>query len=126
MNEAIAAPGIITIQSMGRQIDIEYQWIAAERSDSPLIIFLHEGLGSISMWRDWPAQVCDALGCRGLVYSRYGYGQSTPRPLDEAREVDYLHVQAHDALPALMQALQLQDERPVLFGHSDGGTIALL
>lgn len=126
MNEAIAAPGIITIQSMGRQIDIEYQWIAAERSDSPLIIFLHEGLGSISMWRDWPAQVCDALCCRGLVYSRYGYGQSTPRPLDEAREVDYLHVQAHDALPALMQALQLQDERPVLFGHSDGGTIALL
>lgn len=126
MNATMAAPGMIEIQSMGQQIDIEYQWIAPERIDSPLIIFLHEGLGSISMWRGWPARVCDALGCRGLVYSRYGYGQSTPRPLNAARGIDYLHVQAHDALPALMQALGLQDERPVLLGHSDGGTIALL
>ncbi len=120
------APSIMEISSMGRRIEIEYQWIAPERRDRELIIFLHEGLGSISMWRDWPAQVCAATGCRGLVYSRYGYGNSTPRPRDEPRPVDYLHVQAHDTLPALRQALRLEEERPILFGHSDGGSIALL
>lgn len=128
MNEAVTsnAHALVEIESMGRKIDIEYQWITPERTDRPLIVFLHEGLGSISMWRDWPAQVCAATGCRGLMYSRYGYGHSTPRPRDEGRTVDYLHVQAHDALPALLSALGLEDERPILFGHSDGGSIALL
>jgi len=128
MNERINVPppARVEISSMGRTLDIEYQWISPERTDLPLIIFLHEGLGSVSMWRDWPASACAALGCRGLVYSRYGYGQSTPRPRDEARDVDYLHIQAHDALPALLAALNLEDERPILFGHSDGGSIALL
>lgn len=119
-------PSVVRIESMGRMLDIEYQWIAPERRDRDLIIFLHEGLGSVSMWRDWPAQVCAAAGCRGLLYSRYGYGRSTSRPLDEARTPEYLHVQAHDALPALLKALRLEDEQPILFGHSDGGTIALL
>lgn len=122
----IQAPALVQISSMGRKIDIEYQLIAPEKRDTPLIIFLHEGLGSISMWRDWPAEVCAALGCRGLVYSRYGYGQSTPFAKDEERTEDYLHVQAQDALPALLLALGLDTERPVLFGHSDGGSIALL
>lgn len=126
MNHTSMAPTLIEIHSMGRAMDIEYQWISPEHSERPLIIFLHEGLGSISMWRNWPAEVCKALQCRGLVYSRYGYGRSTPRPLNEARDPDYLHIQAHDALPALFQALGLQDERPILFGHSDGATIALL
>ena len=119
-------PATISIYTQGRSIDIEYQWIAADRDNADLIIFLHEGLGSISMWRDWPAQVCAATGCRGLVYSRYGYGQSTPRPRDEARGMDYLHRQAGEDLPALLKALGLQDERPILFGHSDGASIALL
>lgn len=126
MNETVATPSLVEISTMGKKIDIEYQWISPERTDRPLIVFLHEGLGSISMWRDWPAKVCEATGCRGLVHSRYGYGQSTTRPLDEARGVDYLHVQAHDALPALFEALGLGDEQPILFGHSDGGSIALL
>lgn len=129
MNDLIRTaetPALVQIESMGRKIDIEYQWIAPERNDRDLIIFLHEGLGSISMWRDWPAQVCAATGCRGLVYSRYGYGKSTPRPHDEARPADYLHIQAHDALPALLRALGLENEHPILFGHSDGGSIALL
>lgn len=120
------APSSVQIRSMGRLIDIEYQWIAPERTDRPVIVFLHEGLGSISMWRDWPALVCAAAGCRGLMYSRYGYGRSTPRPRDEPRGTDYLHVQAHDALPALLTALGLANEQTILFGHSDGGTIALL
>lgn len=119
-------PELVAIPYKGSTIDIEYQWIHPERDDRDLIIFLHEGLGSISMWRDWPAAVCAATECRGLVYSRYGYGRSTPRPLDEARTVDYLHEQADQALPALLQALGLENERPILFGHSDGGTIALL
>lgn len=80
------------------------------------------------MWRDWPRRVCDAAGCRGLVYSRYGYGRSTVRPLDESRPIDYLHQQAAQALPALFAALGIDARRdkPVLFGHSDGASIALL
>ena len=116
----------VTIHTQGRSIEVEYQWIPAGHEQADLIVFLHEGLGSISMWRDWPARLCAATGCRGLVYSRYGYGQSTPRPQDEARGMDYLHRQAGEDLPALLKALGLEDERPILFGHSDGASIALL
>lgn len=126
MNETLTAPTRVPLHSMGKQMEIEVRWISPELNDRPLIVFLHEGLGSISMWRDWPEKVCAATGCRGLLYSRYGYGQSTPRPRDEARGVDYLHVQAADALPALLTALGLDDEQPILYGHSDGGSIALL
>jgi pimeloyl-ACP methyl ester carboxylesterase len=91
------------------------------------IIFLHEGLGSVAMWRDWPAQVCAATGRAGIVYSRRGYGQSETIP--DVRGAgrlgpDYMHREAVDVLPALLEALDI--ERPVLLGHSDGGTIALL
>ena len=91
------------------------------------IIFLHEGLGSVAMWRDWPAQLCAATGRAGIVYSRRGYGQSESIP--DVRGAgrlapDYMHREAVDVLPALLQALEI--ERPVLLGHSDGGTIALL
>lgn len=116
----------VTIPFMGRCINIEYQWLFPERHAQPLVVFLHEGLGSVAMWKDWPAKLCEAAGCRGLVFSRYGYGASTPRPHDEAWQPDYLHVQAREALPAFLEALGLQREKPVLFGHSDGGTIALL
>ena len=108
----------------GGNADIEYNWIGADRSPFPTVVFLHEGLGSISMWRDFPQRFCDEHGFRGLVFSRYGYGQSTPRPLDAHLRPDYLHDQAHEALPALLSALGV--ERPWLFGHSDGGSIALL
>lgn len=125
-NTPFGANPLVSIRRADREIQIEYQLIANQRSDAPLIIFLHEGLGSISMWRDWPAQVCAALDCRGLVYSRYGYGQSTARQPDEPRTTDYLHQEARDDLPALLQALNLESEAPVLYGHSDGGSIALL
>jgi len=120
------SPGLVNIQSRGRSIDIEYRLIASTQTGSDLLIFLHEGLGSMSMWRDWPDQLCKATGCRGLVYSRYGYGASTPRPSDEKWPVEFMHDQARDDLPALLRALGLQNERPILFGHSDGGSIALL
>jgi pimeloyl-ACP methyl ester carboxylesterase len=76
------------------------------------------------MWRDFPARLCDAIGARGLVYSRPGYGQSTPRPADEKWSPDFMHRQAREVLPALLRELGVT--RPWLFGHSDGGSIALL
>ncbi|MDG9967538.1 alpha/beta hydrolase [Achromobacter mucicolens] len=116
------------IHARGRDLRLECRWIAPQRTDAPLIVFLHEGLGSVSMWKDLPMQVCEAAGCRGLVYSRYGYGRSTARPRDDAWPVDFMHREAHDVLPALLEVLGVNARRdkPVLFGHSDGGSIALL
>jgi pimeloyl-ACP methyl ester carboxylesterase len=91
------------------------------------IVFLHEGLGSVAMWRDWPAQVCAATGRAGLVYSRRGYGHSdaVPDVRGAARlKPDYMHREALEVLPALLETLEI--DVPVLLGHSDGGTIALL
>jgi pimeloyl-ACP methyl ester carboxylesterase len=112
----------------GRSIQIEFQWIASENAAAPLLVFLHEGLGSLAMWKDFPQRLCDALECRGLVYSRPGYGRSTTRPADESWGVDFMHRQAHEVLPALLQALNVDTRRdpPWLFGHSDGASIALL
>ncbi|MGV1044510.1 alpha/beta fold hydrolase [Limnohabitans sp.] len=105
-------------------------------SVAPVLIFLHEGLGSVALWRDWPARLCAQLGLPGLVYSRQGYGQSesTPDVRGSSRTEngqrhgrllpDYMHREALEVLPALLQALGI--ERPLLLGHSDGGTIALL
>jgi pimeloyl-ACP methyl ester carboxylesterase len=104
---------------------IEHEWLGRERTGRPLLIFLHEGLGSRSMWRDFPQRLCDAGDFRGLVYSRPGYGRSTPRAPDERWGVDFMHRQAHELLPALLRALGVR-EAPWLFGHSDGGSIALL
>lgn len=104
---------------------IEHQWINAERADQPLLVFLHEGLGSVSMWRDFPKRLCDALGWRGLVYSRPGYGRSTPRPPDERWAPDFMHRQAYEVLPALLETLGVSGPYWLL-GHSDGGSIALL
>ena len=102
----------------------------------PTLVFLHEGLGSVAMWRDWPDKLCQGLGCAGLVYSRQGYGRSSPTPdvRGPSRETsgqrtgrlkpDYMHCEALQVLPALLATLRI--EKPVLLGHSDGGTIALL
>ena len=119
-------PSLVPVHALGRDMLIECLWLGSHRTGKDLLVFLHEGLGSASMWKDWPEQVCDALDCRGLVFSRYGYGRSTPRPHPEKWPVSFMHSQAQDALPALFQALNLQHERPILFGHSDGGSIALL
>ena len=110
----------------GRDVRVEYQLLNAEAVDAPLIVFLHEGLGSIALWRDFPQRLCDAAGARGLVYSRPGYGHSTPRVPEVKWRPDYLHKQAGEVLPALLRTLAL-DEKPYwLFGHSDGASIALL
>jgi pimeloyl-ACP methyl ester carboxylesterase len=119
---------------------LEVQAIAAPGgSDAglPPLVFLHEGLGSVAMWRDWPASLCAATGRAGWVYSRQGYGQSSPVPdvRGEPRQntqgqrsgrlrPDYMHREALHVLPRLLQRLGVA--RPVLIGHSDGATIALI
>ncbi len=94
---------------------------AAAALRAPLV-FLHEGLGSIELWRGFPAAVHDATGRRTVVYARHGYGQSAV--VTEPRGVDYMHLEAIEVLPALLDALAL--ERPVLIGHSDGASISLI
>lgn len=116
---------LVQISWRGRPVHIEHQHLNAHLADAPLLVFLHEGLGSIAMWRDYPQQLCDALEVRGLVYSRPGYGLSTPRQAQEHWGVDLMHQQAHEVLPALLQTLGVS-QAPWLFGHSDGGSIALL
>jgi len=100
---------------------LEVLRIAPERA-GPMLVFLHEGLGSVAGWRGFPRALCDRLGAPGLVYSRRGYGRSTP--LAESRATDYLHREAWDVLPALLDRCGVR--RPLLVGHSDGGSIALL
>ncbi|WP_084545053.1 alpha/beta fold hydrolase [Derxia gummosa] len=114
------------IQS-GRAVELEAVWVGGDDPAAPVIVFLHEGLGSVSLWRDWPERLCRAAGWRGLVFSRAGYGQSTPRPADERWGPDFLHIQATEVLPQVLDAVGLGgDARPWLFGHSDGGSIALI
>jgi len=123
-----AAVEFAEIDWAGRRIHIEHQWLGDAHAAAPLLVFLHEGLGSLAMWRDFPARLCAAAGCRGLAYSRPGYGRSTPRAPEEAWDLDFMHRQAHEVLPALLEALGVDAgrDKPWLFGHSDGGSIALL
>lgn len=91
------------------------------------LVFLHEGLGSVAQWRDWPAQLCAATGRAGWAYSRRGYGRSSPVPDVRGAgrlQPDYMHCEALHVLPRLLAALGV--EQPVLVGHSDGATIALI
>ena len=85
------------------------------------LVFLHEGLGCIEMWRDFPQGLCNATCCHGIVYDRTGYGGSTAWPSDPG--LRYMEIEADEVLPRLLQKLQIED--CVLVGHSDGGTIAL-
>ena len=89
---------------------------------APTLVFLHEGLGSLAMWKDFPERVAGATGCPALVYSRPGYGRSSPAELPRAP--DYLRKEAQNVLPALLERLGIVD--PLLIGHSDGASIALL
>ncbi len=101
---------------------LEYERIEG-RADRPALVFLHEGLGSLKQWRDFPAKVAAQTGCPALVYSRYGYGDSDV--LAEPRvPVRFMHDEALIALPALLAALAIST--PVLVGHSDGASIALI
>ena len=100
---------------------IEYERIAGARG-GPTIVLLHEGLGSVSMWRDFPRRVAEVTGHDVLVYSRHGYGRSAP--LTAPRPVRFMHDEALVVLPALLDTLEIR--RPILLGHSDGGSIAII
>jgi pimeloyl-ACP methyl ester carboxylesterase len=117
-------PSFARIDWHGRELRLEYEWVGAPRTATNVIVFLHEGLGSVSMWRGFPRAFCDRHGLAGFVFSRYGYGRSTPRPADERWGPDFMADQADAVLPVLFAAVGI--ERPWLFGHSDGASIALL
>jgi pimeloyl-ACP methyl ester carboxylesterase len=117
----------VTVQ--GQRLEV-WHLPGTEKDRAPLV-FLHEGLGSVAMWTHkgacWPAVLCQATGRRGLVYSRRGYGQSDPIPDVRGQgrhRPDYMHREALEVLPALLAATG--HVAPVLIGHSDGATIALL
>lgn len=100
---------------------LEVERIEAD-PDKPTLVFLHEGLGSIGQWRDFPRRVAAATGCPAIVYARYGYGQSDM--INEPRETGFMHHEALVALPELLAALEIVN--PILIGHSDGASIALI
>ncbi len=101
---------------------LEVQRIPGRNLHALELVFLHEGLGSVSHWRDFPARVGEATGCPVTVYSRYGCGDSDL--LAEPRAVSYMHDEGLFVLPDLLAELRI--ENPILVGHSDGGSIALI
>jgi pimeloyl-ACP methyl ester carboxylesterase len=96
--------------------------LAAPRQNAPPLVLLHEGLGSVGLWRTFPAALQRATGARVVAYSRLGHGRSEPPP--EPRGLDFMHREAREVLPDLLRALRI--ERPLLVGHSDGASIALI
>jgi pimeloyl-ACP methyl ester carboxylesterase len=101
---------------------LSYEW-AGEEGGKPVLVFLHEGLGSIRQWRDFPARVAAATGSRALVYDRYGYGQSDVLA-EPRRTVRFMHDEGEVSLPAFLSNLGIKN--PILIGHSDGASIALI
>lgn len=137
MPQCIRALPLHSIHLDGVDIEIQrFDGAPSPASARPTLVFLHEGLGSIALWKDWPMQLCQSLGLNGLVYSRHGYGASSPR--QDVRgptrhedgqwkgrlPADYMHQEAKRTLHELLNALQIKN--PILIGHSDGATIALL
>ncbi len=92
------------------------------RDDAPSIVLLHEGLGAITLWRDFPPALAAATGCTVLAYDRFGYGRSDPAPLPWP--VHYMHDEALGVLPRLLDAVGIS--RAITLGHSDGASIALI
>jgi pimeloyl-ACP methyl ester carboxylesterase len=101
---------------------IEYERIDVRDPGAPTFVLLHEGLGSVSMWKDFPTQLAHATRSNVIVYSRHGHGRSAP--LRAPRSTRYMHDEALIVLPRLLDELAI--ENPILFGHSDGGSIALI
>lgn len=102
---------------------LHYEWFGAVAEKRPALVFLHEGLGSVKQWRDFPERVAQATGCPALVYDRYGYGQSEVLA-EPRRSVRFMHDEALTALPQFLTAVGI--ENPILIGHSDGASIALV
>src|SRR5471032_3176313 len=102
--------------------DLEYRMIGPAPEQAPTIVMLHEGLGSAGLWGDFPEKLQAATGAGVLVYSRAGYGASTPAKLP--RPLDYMHIEALEVLPKLLDRIGFR--RGLLLGHSDGASIAAI
>ena len=109
------------IPILGPDVRLEYAW-SGDRGASPALVLLHDSLGSVRTWKDFPERLASATGLPVLAYSRQGFGGSSA--LTRARWRGYMHHEGEDVLPALLQALNVK--RPILFGHSDGASIALI
>jgi benzoate-CoA ligase len=122
LRERVAPPGdgVQRLSIAGHML--EFRTISAASAESPTLVFLHEGLGSMSLWKDFPQRLAAACGCNALVYSRYGNGFSDT--LAEARRPDYMHHEGIETLSEILDRLSIR--RPILFGHSDGASIALI
>ncbi len=103
-------------------VRLEAAWYGPAATKVPTLVFLHEGLGCVDLWRDFPYRLAEATGCSAFVYSRQGYGRSDPARLP--RTVDFMHQEALEVLPEVLRAAGIR--RAILVGHSDGGSIALI
>jgi len=113
--------------SHGNSIEIDgvrlaCRWIGPQPDSAPTIVMLHEGLGCLELWRDFPDRLAQATGCGVFVYSRQGYGASDSVPLP--RPLSYMQDEARQVLPKLLDAIGFR--RGVLLGHSDGASIAAI
>ncbi len=118
MTRALAPEGHLDVDGAS----LEYRFVPAARQGLPALVFLHEGLGSVSLWRDFPDEVARRTGCAALVYSRAGYGGSSPVPIP--RPLTYMQDEGLRVLPRVLEAAGLGDV--ALVGHSDGASIALV
>ena len=116
--QALSPTGVLTIGAS----NLEYRMTGPQPSEAPTIVMLHEGLGSAALWGDLPEKLQAATSACVFAYSRAGYGASSPVTLP--RPLDYMHVEALDVLPKLLDAIGLR--RGVLLGHSDGASIAAI
>ena len=114
----MSAPGFV--HAGGHRLEVER--IDLGRASRATLVLLHEGLGSVAMWRDFPGRLTHATSCSTVVYSRYGYGRSDALGLPH--RVRYMHDEALTVLPELLDRLDI--DRPILIGHSDGASIALI
>jgi pimeloyl-ACP methyl ester carboxylesterase len=104
------------------QLQLEYRMIGPRPSDGPTIVLLHEGLGSMALWGDFPDKLASATGVGVFVYSRPGYGASSPVSLP--RPLTYMHDEAREVVPAALEAIGFR--RGLFVGHSDGASVAAL
>src|SRR5260221_2816562 len=114
----LASSGFISINGS----DLEYRMIGPAPDQAPTVVMLHEGLGSAALWGDFPDRLQAATGAGVFVYSRSGYGASSPVKLP--RPLDYMHVEALEVLPKLLD--QIRFRRGLLLGHSDGAPTAAI
>lgn len=103
-------------------VGLEYEWIGPPPEAATTLVFLHEGLGCVALWKDFPHRVAEATGLGVMVYSRRGYGGSDP--VEVPRPLTYMHDEALEVLPAVLEAADIRSA--ILVGHSDGASIALI